>query len=126
MNQEGTLEKAINAGLEAFRATFRAVYLDSASAALNGERSRPGRLARMAQRYAPDSWKRHILDIVRELIASDEDKVFRFSDFSNYEKRLKGLHPGHEAIMSGVAVTLQALMKDNVLRKIARGVYQLS
>jgi len=128
LNQEERLEKALNASMEAFRATFRAVYLDSSTpaSAQSAERSHPGKLAQACERYTPKSWKRDVLEIVRELIADDERKFFRFSDFNRYEKRLKTLHPDHESIMSGVAVTLQALMKDDVLRKVARGVYQLA
>jgi hypothetical protein len=127
MNREETLEKAMNAGFEAFRATFRAVYFDSnAATSPNGERSRPGRLARVTERYAPKSWKRDVLEIVRELLVGDEQKLFRFSDFNDYEKQLRRLHPEHATTMSGVAVTLQALMKDSVIRKVARGVYQLA
>lgn len=130
-NSEQRLEKALNAGFEAFRATFRAIYLQGPAAngnavSLNSGGLRPGRLQRITERYAAQSWKRHVLEVIHEIIDGDEDKPIRFADFKGYERQFHKLHPDHKSVMSGVAVTLQGLLDDNVLRRAARGVYLLA
>lgn len=77
-------------------------------------------------RYREGSWKRTVLKVILQLTESRNSDEFRFSDLSLYEKELRKQHPDQKALMSGVNVTLQGLVKDGVLHQSERGKYSVA
>ena len=116
--------RALDAGAAAFSATWSAL---TSSPSRNGETGED-RLPEIIARYREGSWKRDVLEIIGKLLEGDdrEDAIFYFAEFQKFEKQLEKRHPEHNAIASGVAVTLQSLLNDKVIKRIARGVYRLA
>ncbi|MBV8579197.1 MAG: hypothetical protein JOZ86_01010 [Candidatus Eremiobacteraeota bacterium] len=77
------------------------------------------------QRYREGSWKYDVLRLVYRLTKRTKRSEFRFSDLARYEAELRERHPDQKALMSGVNVTLQSLVKDGVLRRTERGRYHV-
>lgn len=120
-------EAAMRASAEVHRTAIDAAVTGSVTAfrnALQNRRTRPVPDAREAalSRYREKSWKRDVLECAFELVPTPGGS-FRFSDMARFEKRLRNNHPEQRALMSGVNVTLQGLVKDGVLENPARGVY---
>ncbi len=67
-----------------------------------------------------------MLELILKLTDATKSDEFRFSDLSRYEKELKREHPDQKALMSGVNVTLQGLVKDGVLHQSERGKYSVA
>jgi hypothetical protein len=118
---ESAARAAADASIAAGVAAFRAA-LDQSRRNRREMTSRDSVLTR----YRLGSWKRNILEFVLKLTDSTNLNEFRFSDLSRFEKELRKRHPEQKALMSGVNVTLQGLVKDGVLRQSERGRYQIA
>ena len=121
---EALLFRALDAAVAAFKETIGVPSRTTWEGNLPG---RPPRIQRHLAKYPQDSWKFSVLTIIRDLIGEDEDAQFHSNDFSSprREKELARRHPKHENVRSGVAVTLQGLIKDKVVERVARGTYRL-
>jgi hypothetical protein len=121
---EADLVEAFEAAMRAASEAAAGVAVTAFRNALQNRRTRPVENAREAalQRYREKSWKRDVLECAYELVPNPPGS-FRFSDIARFEKRLRKNHKEQVALMSGVNVTLQGLVKDGVLGNPSRGVY---
>jgi hypothetical protein len=117
---EAATRAAIEAGVAAGTAAFRAALQQR----IHGKGKPPGRDA-ILNRYRTGSWKQDVLRLIYRLTDSTGKDEFRFSDLARYEADLRKKHPDQKALMSGVNVTLQSLVKDGILRRSERGLYHV-
>jgi hypothetical protein len=117
---EAAARAAIEAGVAAGTAAFAAALRQR----LDRKGKPPGREA-LLNRYRAGSWKQDVLRLIYRLTKENDKDDFRFSDLARYEVELRKSHPGQKALMSGVNVTLQSLVRDGVLRRSERGLYHV-
>ncbi len=114
---EATLERAVEAAVRAAMEAFRTELARS---------GRPAASEPTLGRYKTGSWKRDVLEFALRLTRESGSSQFRFSDLKRFEAEIRDRHAEQQSPMAGVAVTLQALVRDGALRQVARGLYQVS